>query len=106
MVERARTAGMPVFDEVLETDFRRARGDDPDYATMLTSTTAALAYCAFHPCRPGPGEIEMIEPDAHHVRVDEYELFRTTEWSEWLADQPFEVIGMRELRDEWRATRP
>jgi predicted glycoside hydrolase/deacetylase ChbG (UPF0249 family) len=80
-VASAREAGMPIFDRVLETD---------------------LVYCAFHPCRPGPGEIEQIEPGAHHVRVDEYELFGTNEWGSWLQEQDFEVIGMRDLRDTWR----
>jgi hypothetical protein len=60
-------------------------------------------YCAFHPCRPGPGEVERIDPDAWHVRTDEYEVFRSHEWRAWLDQQPFEVIGMRELRDEFRA---
>ena len=103
MAERARASGMPVFDEVLETDFSRARGVRPDYESMLTGAVGDLVYGAFHPCVAGPGEIERIEPDAHHVRVDEYDLFRTEAWAEWLAEQPFEVVGMRPLREEMRA---
>lgn len=102
-VGAARAAGMPVFGRVLETDFGRPRGGPVDYRAKLHSSDEELVFCAFHPCRPGPGEIEQIEPGSHHVRVDEYELFRTGEWVEWLAAQPFEVIGMRALRDEWRA---
>lgn len=102
-VEAARAAGMPVFGTVLETDFGRGRGEPHDYPGLLHSTDADLVYCAFHPCRPGPGEIEVIEPDAHHVRVDEYELFRTTEWQEWLSRQPWELTAMRTLRDDYRA---
>ena len=104
-VAQARAAGMPVFDRVLETDFGRARGAEHDYPGLLTSTTDDLVYCAFHPCRPGPGEIEMIEPGAHHVRVDEYVLFGTDEWLAWLTAAPFEMIGMRGLRDDWRSSR-
>ena len=100
-VDAARSVGMPVFGRVLETDFERARGAPVDYASKLADTDEALVFCAFHPCRPGPGEIEVIEPGAHHVRVDEYDLFRTDPWVGWLADQAFEVIGMRELRDDW-----
>jgi hypothetical protein len=37
------------------------------------------------------------------VRVDEYELFGTTGWAEWLPQQVFTVVGMRQLRDEMRA---
>lgn len=101
-VQQARDAGMPIFDVVLETDFGRQRGDPHDYPSLLRSAAADLVYCAFHPCAPGPGEIEVIEPDAHHVRVDEYELFSTADWSAWLTDQPFEVIGMRGFRDAAR----
>lgn len=102
-VAAARASGMPVFGRVLETDFTRARGEPFDYAAKLHSTNERLVYCAFHPCRPGPGEIEEIEPGSHHVRVDEYELFRTDAWTAWLRQQPFDLIGMRQLRDDWRA---
>ena len=102
-VDAARAAGMPVFDRVLETDFSRPRDVPVDYRAKLHSTDVDLVYCAFHPCRPGPGEIENIEPGTHHVRVDEYELFGTNEWNSWLQEQDFEVIGMRQLRDNWRA---
>jgi len=103
-VDAARSAGMPVFDRVLETDFDRRRGAPVDYRAKLLSTAAPLVYCAFHPCAPGPGEIEHIEPGAHHVRVDEYELFGADDWHTWLTSEPFQLIGMRTLRDEMRAT--
>ncbi len=106
-VHQARGAGMPVFDEVLETDFRRPRGAPVDYATMLRgadeNTGADLVYCAFHPC--APGEVEVIDDEWWHVRVDEYELFRTADWRRWLDEQPFDTVGMGELRAEWRAAR-
>lgn len=105
-VEQAKSAGMPVFGRVLETDFGRRREHPHDYPAMLSSASEELVYCAFHPCRPGPGEIESIEPDAHHVRVDEYESFSTDEWKRWLDAQAIHVIGMRELRDDWRRNRP
>jgi predicted glycoside hydrolase/deacetylase ChbG (UPF0249 family) len=104
-VQQALAAGMPAFDRVLETDFDRPRGGDVDYRDKLVDGGEGLIYCAFHPCRPGPGEVEAIEPHAHHVRVDEYELFRQPDWAQWLQAQPFEVIGMRALRDEMRAAR-
>ena len=102
-VAQARAAGMPVFDRVLETDFDRPRGAPVDYRSKLLDGVQGLTYSAFHPCRPIPGEVEVIEPHAHHVRVDEYELFGTTGWAEWLQQQTFTVVGMRELRDEMRA---
>jgi hypothetical protein len=102
-VAQATSAGMPVFDRVLETDFSRARGTEPDYPAMLASADDELVYCAFHPCRPGPGEIEEIEPDQHHVRTDEYRVFSDPQWTSWLESAEFEVIGMRGLRDAWRS---
>lgn len=104
-VAAAESAGMPIFGRCLETDFQRARGADPDYESMLTNADEDLVYCAYHPCASGPGEIEVIEPGAHHVRVDEHELFRTDAWAAWLHTQSFEVIGMRELRDARRTDR-
>jgi hypothetical protein len=102
-VVAARAAGMPVFGRVLETDFGRGRGEPVDYPAQLASTDETLVYCAYHPCKPGPGEVEVIEPHAHHVRVDEYELFRTESWRQWLDAQDFQPIGMRPLREEMRA---
>ena len=104
-VAAAESAGMPLFGRVLETDFSRERGAPYDYPAMLSSADEELVYCAFHPCRPGPGEVEVIEPGSHHVRVDEYEYFGTDGWRQWLADAAFDVIGMRELRDDWRSAR-
>lgn len=107
-VHQARTAGMPVFDVVLETDFRRPRGAPVDYEAMLSAADAdadqELVYCAFHPC--APGEVERIDGAWWHVRTDEHRLFGTEGWGAWLDDQPFDVIGMRQLRDEFRAATP
>ena len=104
-VNQARAAGMPVFDRVLETDFGRERGTPVDYRSLLGDADGAssLVYAALHPCRPGPGEVERIDPSTWHVRTEEYELFSTAAWRTWLQEQPFEVVGMRTLRDEWRA---
>lgn len=102
-VDLARAARMPIFDRVPETDFARRRETPTAYDEMLSSVDDPLVYCAFHPCASGPGEIEVIEPGAHHVRVDEHDLFRTGEWIAWLHAQDFELIGMRGLRDEWRS---
>jgi chitin disaccharide deacetylase len=105
-VEVARTAGMPVFTRVLETDFDRERHQTPEYPTLISEglegVSDGLVYAALHPCRPG-GEVEHIEPDHHHVRTDEYEGFSDPAWRAWLDAQSFEVVGMRELRDEWRS---
>lgn len=104
-VAAARSAGMPVFDRVLETDFSRPRGRPADYRAVLGDLDAGLTYCAFHPNAPGGAEIEVIEPDQFHVRTDEYELFRTDGWKDWLESRPYDLTTMRELRDGWRVLR-
>ena len=101
-VAEARSAGMPVFDEVLETDFKRPRDQPADYEAMLGGLDTDLEYCAFHPNAPGGAEIEVIEPAKFHVRTDEYELFGTTQWKEWLGSRPLTLTTMRELREVWR----
>ena len=104
-VAEARAAAMPVFDEVLETDFTRPRDQPADYQVMLGSLDSDLVYCAFHPNAPGGAEIEAIEPAKFHVRTDEYKLFLTVRWKKWLESRPYTLTGMRELRDAWRACR-
>lgn len=93
----ARAAGMPVFDVVLETDFSRAPQEPAAYQEMLGSLEENLVFCAFHPNAPGGAEIEVIEPDSFHVRTDEYELFGTDGWKEWLMSQPYELTSMADL---------
>ena len=93
----ARAAGMPVFDLVLETDFSRPPHQPPDYQGMLGDLDDSLVFCAFHPNAPGGAEIEVIEPDTFHVRTDEYELFGTADWKEWLTSQPYELASMADL---------
>ncbi len=100
-VDTARAAGLHAFDMVLETDFGRPSAAAVDYRTLLGTVRGDLAFCAFHP--NAPGEVEMIEPGTSHVRTDEYALFSTRAWSEWLVQQPFSLIGMRVLRDRYRA---
>lgn len=93
----ARAAGIPVFDVVLETDFSRAPQEPAAYQEMLGSLEENLVFCAFHPNAPGGAEIEVIEPDSFHVRTDEYELFGTDGWKEWLKSQPYELASMADL---------
>lgn len=93
----ASAAGMPVFDAVLETDFSRSPHQPADYRAMLSDLDGDLIFCAFHPNAPGDAEIEVIEPDTFHVRTDEYELFGTESWRDWLVSQPYELASMGDL---------
>lgn len=100
-VATARDAGLPVFDLVLETDFARPANRAADYQRVLTGHDDQLVYCAFHPS--AHGDVEVIETGTSHVRTDEYDLFRTSQWRAWLDASGNELVGMRSLRDEWRA---
>jgi chitin disaccharide deacetylase len=100
-VEAASAAGLPVFDQVLETNFGRPAGNSVDYRSLLGTVAGDLSFCAFHP--NAPGEVEVIEPDTSHVRTDEYELFGTPTWKSWLDAQPFTLVSMRELRTRFRS---
>ena len=93
----AREAGMPVFDAVLETDFARPPYQPANYEVILGKLDANLVFCAFHPNAPGGAEIEVIEPESFHVRTDEYELFGTRTWKNWLTGQPYELASMADL---------
>ncbi len=94
---------MPIFDRVRGNRLPTRPDEPTEYQAML-SDLDELVFCAFHPNAPGPGEIEVIEPNTWHVRTDEYELFRTDEWVSWLARQSFTLTTMRELRADFRAT--
>jgi predicted glycoside hydrolase/deacetylase ChbG (UPF0249 family) len=100
-VAAARDAGLPVFDLVLETDFNRPATDAADYERVLSGLDGQSVYCAFHPS--AHGDVEFIEPATSHVRTDEYDLFSTPAWRAWLDASGNELVGMRALRDEWRA---
>jgi len=102
-VAAARQVGMPVVDLVLETDFSRGRGEPHRYESMLGAPLPDLVFCAFHPTAPGPGEIEVIEPSTSHIRTEEYELFRSDDWKDWLGRRSLTLTTMRDLRDEFRA---
>ena len=93
----ARSAGMPVFDLVIETDFSRPQGQPANYQEMLSDLDGSLIFCAFHPNAPGESEIAAIEPKTAHIRADEYQLFNTQHWKSWLQAQPFSLTSMRDL---------
>ena len=97
LVDAARSAGRPIFDEVRETPWSRRR-DEParsTYESMFADLPDGLTFMALHP--NAPGELEAIEPATAHIRTAEYELFRGDDWAAWLAAQSFEPVGMRAL---------
>ena len=105
LVDAARADRQQLFAEVRETPWDR-RPDEPAapvYEAMFADVPEGLTFLALHP--NAPGELEAIEPATAHIRIAEYELFGSPEWASWLATQDVELVGMRTLRDELRASR-
>jgi chitin disaccharide deacetylase len=103
-VDAARQAGQPLFDAVLETPWDRSPDEPapPRYHALFDAVPPGLSFLALHP--NAPGELEFIEPDTAHIRIDEYELFRRDDFRSWLSAQDLQLTGMRELRDAFRAS--
>ena len=101
-VARAREAGFAIFDAALQTTWGRSREEpaEPAYRALVERIREGLSYFCLH--FNAPGELEAIEPDSAHVRSQEYELFRSAGFREWLAGQGLEITGMRPLRDALR----
>ena len=107
-VQEARRMGIPIFDEVLQTDFSRPSGTSlPErcYQEMFEPSRTATGpiFAALHP--NAPGEVEVIEPLQFHVRTDEHAVFSSTDYVNWVASGAVRTGGMREVRDEMRRLR-
>jgi predicted glycoside hydrolase/deacetylase ChbG (UPF0249 family) len=95
--------GLPIFDFVGETPWDRAPDEpaEPLYRRLFSEVPDGLSFLALHP--NAPGELEAIEPGSAYIRTTEYELFGDDGFRHWLAAQDLELIGMRQLRDTYRA---
>ncbi len=100
-VARATAAGFAIFDRIVETDWHPTAPADLAYRGLISGLGSGLSFLALHFTLPG--EIEAIDPGFHHIRTAEYALFRDPGFAEWLARQDMTIIGMRELRDDYRA---
>jgi predicted glycoside hydrolase/deacetylase ChbG (UPF0249 family) len=101
-VAAARHAGQPIFEAVLETPWDRRGAAEPAYEALFDSAADGLVFLALHP--NAPGELEAIEPESAHIRIEEFELLRggfVDAWCEGRED--VELVGMRALRDAYRA---
>lgn len=105
-VEKAREAGFALFDAALQTTWNRAEHEPaiPAYKNIIKSIGEGLTFVCFH--FNAPGDLNLIEPARAYIRTQEYDVFRDPQFGAWLAAQELDIIGMRPLRDELRATPP
>ena len=88
---------MPLVDEFRMTPGVASAESDAAYRTMVGTVPAGLPFLSVHP--NAPGDIETIVPPRAHWRTDEYRIFSSPAFREWLDDQDLEVIGFRPLRE-------
>lgn len=100
-IVKARAAGEPVFDVVLETPWSRRTDAETAYRALFQSIPEGLTFLSMH--FNTPGDFEAINPPDAHLRTEEYVLFRTPMVKEWIGELGLEVIGMRGLREELRS---
>ncbi len=72
------------------------------YRAMFADIPEGLTYLSLH--FNAPGDFEVIEPEFAHIRTEEYAFSRSGKLQELLAKHGITVIGMREVREQFRAT--
>jgi predicted glycoside hydrolase/deacetylase ChbG (UPF0249 family) len=100
-VAKARAAAFVIFDCVIETPWDRTGPAEPAYRAMFETLGPGLTFIALH--FTAPGELQFIEPDTGHLRVEEYVLFRDPAFRAFVANAGIEIVGMCALRDQLRA---
>ena len=100
-VAAARAAGEPIFDIVCETPWARTTDAETAYREIFAAIPEGLTFLSMHFNKPG--DFEVVNPEAAHIRTEEYALFRTGKIAEWIAEFDLDLIGMRTLRDALRA---
>jgi chitin disaccharide deacetylase len=103
VVARARAAGEPIFDLVVESPWGRQTDAETAYRRMFAEIQDGLTYLSLHFNRPG--DFEAIEPDRAHIRTEEYAVFKSGLIAELVAAHGIDVIGMRQIRERLRAAR-
>ena len=103
VVARARAAGEPIFDLVVESPWGRRTDAETAYRRMFAEIQDGLTYLSLHFNKPG--DFEAIEPDHAHIRTEEYGVFKSGLVAELVAAHAVDVIGMRQIRDRLRAAR-
>ncbi|HLW92411.1 MAG TPA: polysaccharide deacetylase family protein [Roseiarcus sp.] len=103
VVAKARSAGEPIFDLVIESPWRRKSDAETAYRRMFEEIPEGLTYLSLH--FNAPGDFEVVEPDQANIRTEEYAAFKSGLIGELIAAHSLEVIGMRQVRDRLRSFR-
>ncbi len=96
--------GLPVFERFRMTPEVPGPEVEMTYRTMIETLPSGATFFGLH-CN-APGDIEAIVPPRAHWRTDEYRLFGSGAPMRWIAAAGIRAIGMREIRDLWRAAKP
>jgi hypothetical protein len=96
-----RAVGYRMFDRIIETPWKPTEPPALTYRQLISEIRPGYTFMALHFTQPG--EIEHIDLHASNIRVSEYELFRSPDFKDWLDTEQLQVIGMKPLRDEFRA---
>lgn len=100
-VDAARSEGHPIVDIVHETPWDRTTDAETAYRAIFAEIDAGLTFLSMH--FNTPGDFEPVNPIQAPIRTSEYELFNSGKIAEWVAEFDLEVIGMRGLREAFRA---
>jgi chitin disaccharide deacetylase len=103
IVAKARASSDPIFDLVIESPWGRKTDAETAYRAMFADVPEGLTYLSLH--FNTPGDFEIIEPDFAHIRTEEYAFFKSGKLAGLLARHSINVIGMREVRERFRALR-
>jgi hypothetical protein len=99
--EQAFAAGFRLFDRIIESPWQRTESADIVYRRLIEAISPGYTFLALHFAQPG--EIEVIDGASGFIRTEEYALFRSQAFRDWLRAQNLAVIGMRGLREDLRA---
>ena len=97
-------AGLPLFDRFAMTPGVASSDAETTYRGLIEALPAGATFFALH--ANAPGDIETIVPARAHWRTDEYRLFASGEPLRWINEAGIRLVGMREVRDLWRAALP
>jgi hypothetical protein len=101
-VAAARGAAEPIFEIAFETPWARETDAETAYREIFANIPEGLTFLSMHFNQPG--DFEVINPEGARIRTEEYALFRTPRIGEWIGEFGIDLIGMRALRDELRAS--